>query len=620
MILNWFIAMSGAVLAAPALAQDSPGQRLAAVLAVAVEEYRLGVDAKGNILSQTELAEAREAMLDAKDVVRRISDRNARALAALVDSLSSAMLRAAATGTVDSLYTRVNGVLGDDAVLDPPSRPFDLAAGKALYRQNCSSCHGPSGFGDGPAAKAVIGPPPAALAGPGSHAVAAGLEFRVVSAGVKGTAMVAWGDKLTADQRWDVVAYVNSLRAAGSHAGLGAMNQRVARDADASARQYLASALDAARASRTSEAIDRALDSYAAFEPMESLVRPHDDQLVRRLENHFLAFRGAIRAGDIAGATRARDSILAGLPRATEIASAKGGAWQTFVPSLVIVVREGFEVILILGAIVAMLVRTGNNARVKEVRLGALLALAASGVTAVILKTALKALHAPGDVIEGATMLIAVVVLFFVSYWILSKVESDRWQAFIRGKVDSAVHGGGRATLVGVAFLVVYREGAETVLFYQALLQQGSSTVPYVLAGLALGSLILAAIYIGFKQFGVRVPLRPFFAATGVLLYLMAFVFIGQGVRELQEAGVVRDTVLAGAPHLDVLGIYPSVETLMGQWVLLGLFGLACWRSFATPRLAARRKSRDDLDPPSGAPASTTGQTRRTRPRSSAPS
>jgi high-affinity iron transporter len=620
MILNWSIALSGALLAVPALAQDTPGQRLAAVLAVAVEEYRLGVDARGNIVSQTELAEAREAMLDAKDVARRMSGGNTRALTALVDSLASAMLRPAATGSIDSLYTRLNGTLGADAVLDPPSRHFDLAAGKALYQQNCLSCHGPSGFGDGPAAKAVVGPPPAALAGPGAHPVAAGLEFRVVSAGVKGTAMVAWGDKLTADQRWDVVAYVNSLRAAGSHAGLGAANQRIAHDADASARQYLESALQAARDSRTSEAIDRALDSYAAFEPMESLVRAHDAPLVSRLENHFLEFRGAIRAGDMPRAVRARDSILAGLPRAVDVASSTGGAWQTFVPSLVIVVREGFEVILILGAIVAMLLRTGNHARVKEVRLGALLALAASGVTAVILKTVLKALHAPGDVIEGATMLVAVVVLFFVSYWILSKVESDRWQAFIRGKVDSAVHGGGRATLVGVAFLVVYREGAETVLFYQALLQQGSATVPYVLAGLVLGSLVLAGIYFGFKKFGVRVPLRPFFAATGVLLYLMAFVFIGQGVRELQEAGVVPDTALAGAPHLDLLGIYPSVQTLMGQGLLLGLFGFACWRSFATPRLAARRKSRDDRDPPSGGSASTTSQTRRTRPRSSAPS
>jgi high-affinity iron transporter len=205
-ILNWSIAMSGALLAVPAFAQDSPGQRLAAVLAVAVEEYRQGVDAQGKIISQTELAEAREAMLNAKDVTRRISGANARDLASLVDSLSSAMLRAAATGTIDSLYTRLNRALGADAVLDPPSRHFDLAAGKTLYLQNCLSCHGPSGFGDGPAAKAVIGPPPAALAGPGSQALAAGLEFRVVSAGVKGTAMAAWGDKLTADQRWDVVA------------------------------------------------------------------------------------------------------------------------------------------------------------------------------------------------------------------------------------------------------------------------------------------------------------------------------------------------------------------------------------------------------------------------------
>ena len=582
-ILNWSIALCGAPLAAPAFAQDSPGKRLAAVVAVSVEEYRLGVDSHGKVISRTELSEAREALVDAKDVARRLTGDNARSVTLLVDALTNAMARALATGVVDSLYGRFVVALGADAVLDLPSRHFDLAKGKALYQQNCALCHGPAGFGDGPAGKA-LNPPPGVLAGPSAIPIASELEFRIVSAGVKGTGMAPWDDKLTPDQRWDVVAYVNSLRAAGSHAGLGAANQRLARDADAAARIFLERALEAARASRLTQASEHAFDAYAAFEPMESLVSTHDDALKKRLEGHFLAFRVAIRSGDIAAAVTARDSIVAALPSAVAVASASGDGWPAFASSLIIIVREGFEVILILGAIVAMLIRTGNATRVREVKVGTVLALAASAVTAVILKTTLKALHAPGDVIEGATMLVAVVVLFSVSYWILSKVESYRWQAFIRDKVDAAVHGGGRATLMGIAFLVVYREGAETVLMYQALLQQGSATVPYVVGGFLLGAIMLAVIYVSFKRFGVRIPLRPFFAATGMLLYLMAFVFAGQGMRELQEGGVVPDTPLVGAPHIDALGIYPSVETLMGQWLLLGLFVLARWRTFVTPR------------------------------------
>ena len=247
---------------------------------------------------------------------------------------------------------------------------------------------------------------------------------------------------------------------------------------------------------------------------------------------------------------------------------------------LLIILREGFEAILVIGAVVAFLIKTGHRERLRSIWVGVLLALGASAATAVVLATALRALPATREVIEGATMLVAVAVLFSVSYWLISKVEAAKWQKFIREKVDAALQHGGGTALSLVAFLAVYREGAETALFYQALLNEGTDVLLPIIAGVVAGGAALAVIFTLFWKYGIRIPLRPFFAVTSVLLYYMAFVFMGKGMRELQEGGVVSITVLPGWPHLDAMGIFPSVETLLAQLLLLMLFAFALLKTF----------------------------------------
>lgn len=618
-ILKYCIAITGTGFGVAARAQETPAKRLGSIAAVAVAEYRLGVDPRGTLLSNTELGEARDFLADAKTVAGNLTGANAAAIRTAVDALVRASERAVSSTTMDSLYASLVTALGADAGIDPPPAHLDIAEGRKLFEANCAQCHGRAGFGDG-ADASHYNPPPAALAGPASRYIDADLMYRVVSVGVKGTAMAAWSATLTPTQRWNVVAYAGSLRNSAATATSGIAAERALDSVRTRVTDALNAALAAASGARRTEASDRAFDAYAAFEPIETAVRARDDAFVTSLESEFLAFRTAIRSGDIAGATAARDRVVGALPRALSLAGSSSGSVSAFASSFLIIVREGFEAILIISAIVAMLVRTGNAARVREVWLGTLLAIVASILSAFILSTALRTLTTAREVIEGVTMLVAVAVLFSVSYWILSKVESDRWQAFIRGKVSAAMAGGGRAALVGVAFLVVYREGAETVLFYQALLQQSAHAAAPVLGGLAVGGVVLSGIYFAFHRFGVRVALRPFFAVTGSLLYLMAFVFIGKGLRELQEGGALSVTPLSGAPHLDALGIFPTVETLAGQWLMLGLFVLGCWHTFVTPRLQAPRISPAVPAPASDEPASTTPRTPRTQARSSVPS
>jgi high-affinity iron transporter len=146
--------------------------------------------------------------------------------------------------------------------------------------------------------------------------------------------------------------------------------------------------------------------------------------------------------------------------------------------------------------------------------------------------------------------------------------------------VNSALeHGGGKA-LALVAFLAVYREGAETALFYQALFNEGPNVGVPLALGIVAGFAILAVIFTLFYRYGVRIPMRPFFTVTSILLYYMAFVFMGKGIRELQEGNIMRITVIPGGPHVDAMGIYPSVETLTAQGILIVLLIFATVRTF----------------------------------------
>jgi high-affinity iron transporter len=176
-------------------------------------------------------------------------------------------------------------------------------------------------------------------------------------------------------------------------------------------------------------------------------------------------------------------------------------------------------------------------------------------------------------------MLIAVAVLFSVSYWLISKVEAAKWQQFIREKVSTALDQGGGRALAFVAFLAVYREGAETALFYQALFNEGPQVIMPISLGILVGGVALAVIFTLFYRFGVRIPLRPFFSVTSVLLYYMAFVFMGKGIRELQEGNIIPLSAIRGFPHIEALGIYPSWEGVLSQFALLLLFIFAVLKS-----------------------------------------
>jgi high-affinity iron transporter len=563
-------------------AQENPAKRLSSIVGVAVEEYAKAVDEKGNLVSKDEFDETSGFLSDARQVATRLRGYEAPATRAILDSLITAVATRQSPTTVRQIHRLFSASLGTAGAMDLPTGPLDTADGHALYLRNCTSCHGISGAGDGPAAHTLSTAPPGIGAHKLTPELTPTLAYNVVSVGVRGTAMPAFGPTLSAQQRWNIINYIYTLR--GEKMALPvARADATAIPGDTASPVILAlldSALDFARRGQTAEAGDRAFDAYIAFEPLETPARAKKPGLVATMERHFADFKGAVRRHDVASAKGYRDAIADGLPSIIDLTQQPSTNWEAFFQSFLIILREGFEAILVIGAVVAFLIKMGHRERLRSIWLGIALGLVASLATAVVLKTVLGAMPASREIVEAATMLVAVVVLFSVSYWLISKVEAAKWQKFIREKVTLALeHGGGKA-LALVAFLAVYREGAETALFYQALFNEGPNVGLPLALGIIVGFAALAVIFTLFYRYGVRIPMRPFFTVTSILLYYMAFVFMGKGVRELQEGNIMHITVIPGGPHVEAMGIYPSVETLVAQGILILLLIFATVRTF----------------------------------------
>ena len=244
----------------------------------------------------------------------------------------------------------------------------------------------------------------------------------------------------------------------------------------------------------------------------------------------------------------------------------------TFAACFGILLREGIEAILVLGAIIAYLVKSGACKHLKQVYIGAILGVAVSFVAAWALDALKLANAAPQEIIEGVTALIAVVVLYWVSNWMLSKSETKAWNKYIEGKVATSISTGSVFALAFTAWLAVFREGAEVILFYQPMLSDGNPMM--VWGGFLAACVALAVIFVLMRVFSVKLPLKPFFLVMSILMFVMAISFLGGGIKELIEGDVITMMPIPWIPSnevLEVFGIFPCVETIVPQLILIAI-------------------------------------------------
>jgi high-affinity iron transporter len=257
-----------------------------------------------------------------------------------------------------------------------------------------------------------------------------------------------------------------------------------------------------------------------------------------------------------------------------------------FFYSLGILFREGMEAMLVVVALAAGARGAGRIGRARDVYAGAIAAIVAS----VMLAWAVNHLITDNasDTLEGVFQLFAAATLFYVSSWMTSKGQSDRWMKFISHKLEDAEHSKIPGIALGLtAFLAVMREGAETIVFFQALTNGATEVVERhaVAAGIVTAAVALAASFVVIKRAADRIPMRIFFHVTSFMLYALAIVFAGQGIASLQEATVVPATFVNYAPTIPMLGLFPTIQSLGAQAALLMLAAAYVF----VPRNAAAR-------------------------------
>lgn len=595
-----------------------------------------GAVTDGEVVDEAEYLEQQEFSATVSKLIERLPDgpartglqQQARALAAAVDG------KVPPPEVDERAHALAAALLAAYPIPSAPERAPDLAVGAQLYQEHCASCHGERGDGRGPAG-AGLDPPPIDFTDAGRADLRSPLSlYQATAQGIEDTAMAGYAGVLPDEAIWALAYYVGTLayvgdasrgeRAWQADAALRARvssldelsHARVAQLAPASgadtaravigwlrahpevvlqapqglalARAKLAASVAAWRQGEAADAVRLALSAYLdGVEPVEPRLDARDRALRAGIETAMGAYRSALSrvlpASRIEELAAAADAQLAEAERLLQDSSA--GPATAFVGAFTILAREGLEALLVVVALLAFVHRAGRSEAARYVHYGWVLALLAGGVTWAIATWVVGISGASRELTEGLSSLFAAAVLLGVGLWMHDKSVGGRWQQYLKQKMDAALQRRSGWFLFALAFVSVYREVFETILFYAALWADGEHL--WVLAGMLAAVATLAVVAWIMLRTSRRLPIARFFLASSILIVLLAFVMTGKGIAALQEAGWVGVS-LAPVPRVDWLGIHPTWQTTVAQLLILALVlaGLA-WNVVRGRRRAA---------------------------------
>ena len=245
--------------------------------------------------------------------------------------------------------------------------------------------------------------------------------------------------------------------------------------------------------------------------------------------------------------------------------------------AFLILIREGLEALLVVAAVIAYLVKSGNERFTRWIYLGVVAGLAGSGLVAVLFTFLFGGSGPIQEISEGVCALIATLMLLWTSNWMLNKSSVEAWNNYIRNKTEAAVAGaqskvesgqrlglGMIASLAMLSFLAVFREGAETVIFYESIYSMSQDAHGMWVGGLAAAA-VLIVIFLILRFTSVKIPIGPFFLVTSIVMAALVVIFAGGGIHALIEGDLIEGTYLSSVPTNDWIGLYPYVETITAQ-------------------------------------------------------
>lgn len=627
-----------------AFAQENGGEgtERSVVTVLQMADY-IGVDYPefvkgGEVLDEAEYREQVEFAATIESEIRGLPPRPGKS--ALLDAATrlGARIAARADGAeVKALTGSIAlGLMTHYPVTMAPLNAPDLIRGAERYAQECASCHGATGHGEGEEGIGMV-PPPIDFhdrARQGQRNLF-GL-YNTITLGVADTGMADYAHLSDAD-RWALAAYVGALPYTAEEVAEG---ERVWRE-NLAARQWMSDlgelalrtpdelageygpeaaslvgylrshpealeqganvALTTAR-----EKLGASAQSYAAgdregarqsalsayldgFELAEPALASINAPLLKEIENAMLDYRKLIRDG--APATEVADMAahLDGLLLQADDVLSGGGleGLGAFVASFVILFREGLEAILVLTAIFAFLAKANRPDAYRAIHIGWVSALVLGGVTWFVSSYFIRLSGAGREVTEGVAALLAAALLLYVGFWLHGKSYAQKWQQYVEGQLATALDPGRLWLLAFVTFLAVYREIFETILFYTALWEQGGHTA--IVGGFIVAAICLVAVGAAILMLSWRLPITAFFRWSSVLIAVLAVVFVGNGTAALQEAGFIPADRISFI-SIPTLGIHETTQAIAAQLVMLFLVVAAfSYNHFAEQRAQAQR-------------------------------
>lgn len=615
-----------AMLASPASSQtaDAEVQTIWRLLDYIAVDYE-GAVSEGQVISAAEYAEMTEFAGTARRGIRDLPSTPARTTLEVGASEIESAIAAKADPEIVAARSRqlASSLLAAYPVpLAPRSSP-DVARGARLYVDNCASCHGVNGNGQGPLARGMTPPPIAFTDRERARQRSLFALYQVIGQGLDGTAMPSFA-QLPDEDRWALAFYVGGFafndeaggaeiwransdlrqqlpnlealtgmtpaalaqrngdtKATAITAYLRAHPEALNAGGPASlglARAKLDASLVAYRRGDRPEAQRLALSAYLdGFEPIEPILSARDSALMARIEAAMIAYRVATSSGASIADVEAKADAIDSLFSEAEIVLAPEMSSNTsaFLGALAILLREGLEALLIVVAMIAFLRKSDRPQYLGYVHGGWIAALIA-GVATWAIATYLVSISGAGrELTEGFGSLVAAAILVSVGIWMHGKSSAAAWQRYVREVMDKALSRGSVWFLFGLSFLVVYREVFETVLFFSALVSQGNGEA--VAAGALTAIALLCVIAWVMLKLSRSLPIGKFFAYSSVLIAILAVVLTGKGVAALQEAGVIAITPLANIPRIPLLGLFPTWETLGAQLIAATIIATGIW-------------------------------------------
>ncbi|XQW85837.1 FTR1 family protein [Thalassotalea piscium] len=567
-------------------------------------DYAAAVE-KGQVVNQDEYHEMLEfSAIIVEKTTAAFKDKSDSLLYQHSIALADAIKNKAAVNEIRQISAKMRGQI---LLLLPQSLlPRQLLSKKetqALFQQNCASCHGLSGKGDGVLAKS-LSPTPTNFTDKerAMNRSLLGL-FDAISNGLDDTAMPAF-NQFKEQQRWSLAFYVGSLAFTATDNNQELPQSLTLQDwvnlnptqlatmvnntsiiekyrstpellfndkkhPITTTKTQLHAALNAYHNGDFKTATNLSVSAYLdGFELIENSLDARDAELRKRIEVNLINLRKILSlAGQESQLTPLSDEIFTQLDEAQALLTGSYLSSEAlFTASLVILLREGLEALLVVIALMTVLIKTNRKDALKYVHLGWLLALIAGIGTWAVAQSMIEISGASREVMEGVAALLAAIMLLYVGIWMHSKTNAEQWQTYIQKHINTQLRSGTLWGLTLLSFIAVYREVFETVLFYQSLLTQASSgQYSAAISGFVAASAVLALLAWAILKYSIKLPIARFFSVTTYLLLVLAFILMGKAITALQEAAIINISSLPIHVDLPWIGVGSTWQGAFAQ-------------------------------------------------------